>query len=201
MPANPRLFGGGYRDVLDNPQHTAGLDRGSLRITGIHPVGDTLTRVVARLDHPMDAAVWRVANATIRLEIPGLDEGEIVSRVYTVREVRDAADGVEVVVDFVRHAHVSPVLRWLDAAAIGDTVPIIGPRQHFLPAFLPGRAVALFADETAIPALASILRDWHEGYEGTVWIEARDAALVDELSAPAGVTLHWLAAGAPGALV
>ena len=55
-----------------------------------------------------------------------------------------------------------------------------------------GKRVALFADETAIPAVYAILRAWPQGTSGTLWIETPEPGAVAELPQPKGVTCHLL---------
>lgn len=69
---------------------------------------------------------------------------------------------------------------------------ILGPRPHFCPPFVDGVPVGLFADETAIPALATILRDWPDGRPGEAWVQTPDEAVVGDLPQHANVTVHWI---------
>lgn len=165
------LYGGRYRRVLHHPDHREGVNYGTMTLTGLRELAPSVVRITARLEHEGDRDRWRVTNPAIRLELPDVTSTTTVSRVYTVRECRIDDDGITIDVDIVRHAGLSPVMRWLDEATVGTSVPILGPRPHFCPAFVDCAPVGLFADETAIPALATILRDWPAGHVGKAWVE------------------------------
>lgn len=180
-----------YRTVLEHPEHATGVDRGALAVTGLRRVGPGTIRVRGRLDHPMGSEIWSGTNPAIRLELPDGDGG-VVSRVYTVRSFAETPDGRFIDVDVIRHRDSSPAMAWLDALSVGDRVTVLGPRPHFTPRFEPGRPVALFADETAVPALATIFRDWPDAAMGTAWVETADVEAIDDLPVPDTVELCWL---------
>lgn len=188
------LYGGRHQKVLDHPDHRAGVNHGTMTVTAVAEIAPSVVRVIATLDHDGDAERWRVTNPAIRLELPDVKSDAMVSRVYTVRDYRESSAGVrELDVDIVRHEGDSPVMRWLAAAQPGIAVRILGPRPHFCPAIVSERPAWMFADETAIPALATILRDWVQpGVRGEAWVETPDEAVFTELEAPEGVALHWL---------
>lgn len=134
-------------------------------------------------------------------------------RTYTVRAWRDAAR--ELIVDMVLHAdedgHSGPAGRWAREAVVGSRLHILGPCRHGEPTeggieFHPGdaRHLLLAGDETAVPAIASIL-DHLRGAEvtGQALLEVPSAADVQQLSGPAGIEVIWLPRdGAPtGALL
>src|SRR5690606_26923044 len=144
-------------------------------------------------------APWRLPNLAIRIEVEVPEGQRPISRIYTIRSFDEARGVVEV--DFVMHEDESPAMRWLAQAGKDTVVTLTGPRPHYLPAWEAGRKVAVFADETAIPAVCSILQNWQAGVEGAVHIETADRAAFEELPQVAGVTLHlWLRAPdeAPG---
>lgn len=188
------IHNGRYQKVLDHPDHRAGINHGTMTVTGITEIGASVVRIEAVLDHDGDVARWGVTNPAIRLELPDAGGENVVSRVYTVRNFRESPSGAHVIdVDIVRHDAQSPVMTWLATARPGTAVRILGPRQHFCPARMEGRPTWLFADETAIPALATILRDWHSmDAGGQAWVETPDETVFAELEAPENVALHWL---------
>lgn len=126
-----------------------------------------------------------------------------VSRIYTLRRF-DAASGT-LEIDFVIHDDDSPAMRWLRAARPGTRVAMVGPRQHLVPRHAPGKRAAIFADETAIPAVFAILNDWPEGASGSLWIETGEPGAFEELPRLSGVDYHLLhrtaPAGTTGALL
>jgi NADPH-dependent ferric siderophore reductase len=189
------VYGGRHRRVLEHPDHREGINHGTMTIGAIADITPSLVRVEATLDHEGDASRWLVTNPAIRLELPDLDGSSTVSRVYTVRSYREDGDRRIIEVDIVRHEGASPVMLWLSRARIGTSVRILGPRPHFCPPFIEERPTLLFADETAIPALATILRDWPESRTGLIWAEAPDRTVIDELRVPDGVEIRWLSRG------
>jgi NADPH-dependent ferric siderophore reductase len=123
-------------------------------------------------------------------------------RTYTVRAVRPELGEVDV--DMVIHEaganeHCGPALRWLQTAAVGDELLLLGPDARFdgphggVDFHAPEGAELLIAgDETATPAIAAILEDLPVTARGHVFIEVPTAADVLELDAPADVEVHWL---------
>lgn len=198
---SPTLYGGKFSDVLDHPGHRAGVNHGTMTVTEIRDVAPSVVRISATMEHEGERERWLITNPAIRLELPNLEGDALVSRVYTVREARVNADEFSIDVDIVRHPGESPVMRWLAAAKVGTEVRILGPRPHFTPAFPPASTVGLFADETAIPALATILRDWPQGVPARAWVETPDRDVARELIVPDGVEVNWIErdiASAPG---
>lgn len=199
--ASPRLFGGRFREALDHSGNTDGLRRGTAVVAAIDRIGSTVVRVRGRLNHPMPSEAWAITNPTVRIEIPGTGRDELVSRVYTVRDFGEAGDARHIDLDFVLHDEPSPVMAWLQDLRPGDRIDLIGPRAHVLPVLVDGRPCELLADETGIPALHTILRDWPAGAEGRAWAWARDRRVVDELPQPVGVKVEWLDAAGRRSLV
>ncbi|SKB01446.1 NADPH-dependent ferric siderophore reductase, contains FAD-binding and SIP domains [Agreia bicolorata] len=98
-------------------------------------------------------ALWR--------ELPDQHRNPI--RTYTVRDVR--AELREIDVDVVVHPVDGPASIWAETAAIGDELIVLGPNAlhegvHGGVDFLPpphAERILLAGDETALPAIASIL--------------------------------------------
>lgn len=123
-------------------------------------------------------------------------------RTYTVREVRGLGEHRRLVVDIVVHEPVAgepdgPGNRWASTASVGDRLLVLVPRRghefggrEFAPA--PTDRLLLVADETAVPAVAGILRDLGAGAAGCALLEVPTSADVQALEAPAGVEVHWL---------
>lgn len=125
-------------------------------------------------------------------------------RTYTVRQLR--ADVGEVDVDFVLHppAHggkAGPASSWAENVRLGDRVVLIGPNVHAGPCsgieFTPGisRRILLVGDETAVPAIASILASLDPETIGHAIIEVPKASDFQDLVAPAGIDIQWIARG------
>ncbi len=118
-------------------------------------------------------------------------------RTYTVRDVRQ--DRREVDVDFVRHGDAGPASAWAGRAAVGAACLLVGPDRRGDSALAgvewrPGAAteVLLAGDETAVPAVGSILGSLPGHVRGQVFLEVPTDADVLHLAAPAGVDVRWL---------
>ncbi|KQY57127.1 MULTISPECIES: siderophore-interacting protein [unclassified Nocardioides] len=132
------------------------------------------------------------------MDIPTEERGHL--RTYTVREVRGSGAETRLVVDFVLHlaeGATGPGSAWAASAKVGDRLVTLAPRRG-VPfggiEFEPGTArnLLLVGDETALPAIASILHDLPVSAVGTAFIEVPVAADVQELDGPDGVELIWL---------
>lgn len=122
-------------------------------------------------------------------------------RTYTVRDVRGSGSGTRLVVDIVVHEDgvAGPGAAWALAAQAGDRVVVLGPRRgvpyggiEFAPP-ADARSLLLIGDETAVPAIASILEDLTEPARGVVFVEVPTPADIADLQAPPGLELCWLA--------
>ena len=113
-------------------------------------------------------------------------------RVYTVRAFRPVAGEVDI--DFALHGDSGPASRWAAAARPGDKVVMIGA-AHGHPVTdvawrPPASAIRLLvaADETAVPAAASILEGLDRPVTAFLEVPTRDDCL--PISGPAAIT--WL---------
>lgn len=99
------------------------------------------------------------------------DEEKPPMRTYTGREfnfAHETAHGAdEIVIDFVRHGDHGPASRWVGQTFIGDEVVLVGPSARgagreggieFAPP-ASARRIILAGDETAAPAICSIIED------------------------------------------
>lgn len=120
-------------------------------------------------------------------------------RTYTVRRVR--RDAAEVDVDFALHDDGGgPASRWAAGAIAGDRVAIAGPDAGFpgdhggrdFRAHAGVRQVLLAGDETAVPAIASILECLPAGARGHALLEVPHAVDALDLDHPPGVRVSWL---------
>ncbi|GAA4568738.1 siderophore-interacting protein [Micromonospora coerulea] len=121
-----------------------------------------------------------------------------VMRSYTVREQR--RERAELDIDFVRHGDVGPASRWAGRARPGDRVALLGPAapdertvRFRPPAGTDG--VLLVADETALPAVASILTWLPAGTPARVLVEVPDAGDAQPLPTAARAELNWVVRG------
>lgn len=140
------------------------------------------------------AQTWRQA----WLRMQESERGEL--RSYTVREARLGQPNPEIDVDFVLHpgGPQGPAARWAEGLRIGDPALVMGPRAAAGSCqgieFAPGTArhVLLAGDETALPAIAGILRDLPAGIRTEAFIEVPDAGMVEDLPSRATATVTWL---------
>lgn len=123
-------------------------------------------------------------------------------RTYTVRDVVGSGADTRLVVDIVLHddhdgGAAGPGSSWASRAAVGDRLVLMAPRRGHAYGgieFVPGNArrVLLVGDETAVPAIAGILRDLPADASGTAVLEVPLTEDVQDLTAPPGVEVRWL---------
>jgi len=128
-------------------------------------------------------------------------------RTYTVRAARVDGPRPEVDVDFVLHSHQGssgPAAAWAESASVGDRMLLLGPNAgctdryggiEWQPPATGGR-VLLVGDETAVPAVASILETLPASSSGHALLEVPTAADFLALRSAADVKVTWLARSA-----
>ena len=110
-----------------------------------------------------------------------------VSRRYTIRHLDNAARRLDL--DVVMHGH-GPGAAWAASVAIGDDVEVFGPRGKLLPSTA---AWQLFAgDESAIPAIAEMIRALPPGTAGVALIEVGDADDEQPIAATELIDVRWM---------
>lgn len=130
-------------------------------------------------------------------------------RSYTVRSLRTTAQGTELDVDFVIHPDSTgsgaPGSHWARTAAPGTAAVIIGPDAKAITAATPQSAtgirwnpqgagqVLLAGDETAVPAISSILGTLPGDVTGQAFLEVQDSRDFQEISTGSAVRITWLA--------
>ncbi|RCS67546.1 ATP-binding cassette domain-containing protein [Brachybacterium alimentarium] len=144
------------------------------------------------------------------LQIDPRDRGWM--RTYTVRDFRAAghpgnvSEHPEIDVDFVLHLEPEQAFgsgvaaHWAHGAEVGDTVSMLGPNKHLVGPdyggieFRPGtaRTVLLVGDETALPAIGSILESLPASITGHALVEIPDASDEQHLLTRSGVQVRWL---------
>lgn len=173
--------------ALDSKDHNKDLNFVRGVVESLESPSETLLRVKISLQDAGDDPLWLRPNVSFRLNL-GADF-EDASRIYTVRSFDVANQSFDM--DVVIHPGQSPMMRWADSVRLHDVVRIVGPRPHFI---FPetDKPVAVFADETAIPALYSILRSLPAGARGVAWVQSRAALPVDELPGLQNFPIHRL---------
>jgi len=130
-------------------------------------------------------------------------------RTYTTRAVRRPGgpvpprhgSGTEVVIDMVVHGDTGPATRWARRAEVGAPLALLGPDLRSEgphggvefrepPAGVP---LLLAGDETAVPAITSILERLPQQATGAALLEVPEDGDRWEVAAPPGVEVTWLA--------
>lgn len=135
------------------------------------------------------------------LQIPEDERGHM--RTYTVRAVHGTGEDTRLVVDFALHgeggAHgePGPGSSWAARATVGDRLAVLAPRRG-VPfggiEFVPGaaRRLLLVGDETAVPAICSILEDLPHGTRGAAFLEVPEVGDLLDVRRPLGMEVVWL---------
>ncbi|MGO2660609.1 siderophore-interacting protein [Mycetocola reblochoni] len=168
---------------------TSGLDQ---RIKLILPGPDGTISDIGQRD---EAAITEGGWYQIWRDIP--TERRSPLRTYTVRRIDPVAR--RLVIDFVVHPGAGPAGAWAEAAAPGAELVIVGPDQRSEGSALgidwhpgPARRVLLAGDETAVPAIGSILESLGPEYDVDVLLEVPTSADAIPIDAAEGVRLRWL---------
>ncbi|NQX12809.1 siderophore-interacting protein [Microbacteriaceae bacterium VKM Ac-2855] len=121
-------------------------------------------------------------------------------RTYTARAVRPARSEVDI--DFVAHGDAGPASAWVGTARPGDELVLVGPdalaeENRGGICWHPGtaRSFLLAGDETAVPAIASILETLPQKATGAVFLEVPTHEDRIAISAPVGVSVQWVVRG------
>lgn len=131
-------------------------------------------------------------------------------RTYTVREHRPEL--AEFDVDFVLHGDTGPGSAFAGRARPGDKVGIWAPNADFEHGPRPSgveykldavrERTLIVGDETALPAVSSILEALPEGVRAKVFMEVSDPAEAQRFTTRAEAEVHWVRRGpAPGPAV
>ncbi|QEO13786.1 siderophore-interacting protein [Agromyces intestinalis] len=115
-----------------------------------------------------------------------------VIRNYTVREFR--RETRELDIDFVVHGDAGVAGPWAESLPVGATVALIDQGCGYRPVADADR-VLLVGDESALPAIAGILRDLPRDARGHAVIEVPDLDDRRPVEAPDGVEVHWVDRG------
>ncbi|WP_277091356.1 siderophore-interacting protein [Acinetobacter gerneri] len=149
----------------------------------------SISRITGKID-TSQTELWALPNVALRLLFANSENNLPISRVYTVRAFD--AEKSEIEIDLVKHADLSPAMQWLNTVQVGDNIKIIGPRPHFAPDFSLDKHVVMFADDTAIPALYSILQHWQKGISADLYIESFEENIIQQLPLSDQIRIHFL---------
>ncbi|QTE30631.1 siderophore-interacting protein [Pengzhenrongella sicca] len=205
MPAHPRLF---TAQVVRSERRSPSFQRVTIAGAQIDEF------VWAGFDHWFRLFIPPTAGAALvlpdvagrswwkpYLAIPEPDRPHCSN--YTVADVRQAGGETELDIDVVLHWDAQgrvagPVAIWSVSAAPGAEVALLDQGLLFDP---PGDAggIRLVADETGLPAVRGILRHLPAAAVGSAILEVPTSGDVEDLAAPAGVHVTWLARDDPRA--
>ena len=114
-------------------------------------------------------------------------EARPTMRTYTVRRFDPQAGELDV--DFVLHDGHGPAAAWARDARPGCWVGVSEPGGRYLPD--PGADFHIvIGDESALPAVATVLAALPAGVPTTAFVEVADAA--EEQRLPGGAAVHWV---------
>lgn len=114
------------------------------------------------------------------------------TRSYTVR-AHDPLRGT-VDVDFVLHPDAGPATRWARSAAPGDVLGMFGPSAYFATPVPLGTTdwMLLAGDESALPAIGTIIEALPPGAAAVAYVEVADAAEEQRFATAGDVRVRWL---------
>ncbi|WP_081408606.1 siderophore-interacting protein [Acinetobacter larvae] len=175
--------------VLEQDDHMNGMQQLSMTVVEMTRPYASICRIRGKID-PSHPQLWQLPNVAIRLDVEQHDQQRPSSRIYTVRHYDIARNEIEI--DFVIHADASPAMRWLQQAQVGTEILLTGPRPHFSPDFQAQRHNVIFADDTAIPAVYSMLQQWPDHVSGDIYIDSLQPEQLQELPRPQRVNFHFI---------
>lgn len=120
-------------------------------------------------------------------------------RSFTVRR-HDPARG-EIDIDFVLHGSTGPAVRWARSAAPGQVLGRYGPAEAYRKPLRRGDWYLFAGDESAIPAVGSLLESLAPAARALVFLEVASAAEEQQLSTPDDARVVWLHRDAGESLV
>ncbi|MEU3828431.1 siderophore-interacting protein [Streptomyces sp. NPDC029080] len=191
-----------------------------LQVTGITRVTPRMARVTFEADH-LDDSVGRSPDQQLKLCFPRPGQQEPVlpeqsddatgwyqaflaipederpwMRSFTLRRRVPGTRSVEI--DFVLHGDTGPATSWAGSARPGDRIGMVGPsavyaRPVTLTDSIAGADWLLLAgDETALPAIGTLLEALPEGTRAVAYLEVADSAERQTFETAGDVDLHWL---------
>lgn len=111
-------------------------------------------------------------------------------RSFTVRSYHPGSGLMAV--DFVLHGHDGPATRWARTAGPGDVAGMVGPSSAYARPLPRAGHLLLAGDESALPAIGTILEALPAGARATVCAEVADAAEEQRFDSAAEVTVCWV---------
>ena len=127
----------------------------------------------------------------VKVFVPQIDQAGPPGRAYTIKAIRQEPASMDL--DFVIHEH-GLCSTWATEAKPNDVIEIAGPRAGFRLASST-RHLLLGGDETALPAISSILGVLPENIEADAYIEIPGHSAPSELTRRANCRVTWLGRG------
>ncbi|MBN9675516.1 siderophore-interacting protein [Salipiger bermudensis] len=112
--------------------------------------------------------------------------------VYTTRAIEVSGAAARITFDVFRHAG-GRVTEWCDRVAPGAEIAMTGPGGGGLPEMAGW--MGLVGDETALPVMIRILEAMPDNTRGEAVLFVPDAADIQSLRHPEGVSLRWVLRG------
>ncbi|MFQ3556630.1 siderophore-interacting protein [Streptomyces gramineus] len=194
-----------------------------IQVTGITRITPRMARVTFEADHLEDPA-GRTPDQQLKLCFPRPGQERPVlpeqsddatgwyqaflaipederpwMRSFTLRRRVPGTNTVEV--DFVLHGDSGPASAWAESARPGDRLGMVGPSALYAgPASLTDSIASadwllIAGDETALPAIGTLLEALPERVRAEVYIEVADQTAQQTFRTAGDVTLYWLHRG------
>ena len=177
------------KKLLKQNDHMRTLEQIELTITAISRPFPSILRLRGKID-TVQPDMWEKPNLAVRIGVAQDAEQSLITRVYTIRSFDP--DRHEVEIDLIEHEDESPAMQWIHSAKVGTKTQLIGPRPHFVPDFNTKKHIVMFSDETALPALYSILQFWPEDIHADIFIESNEPNILEYLPKHSQVHMHLL---------
>ncbi|MFH9203258.1 siderophore-interacting protein [Streptomyces anulatus] len=117
-------------------------------------------------------------------------------RSFTIRHRRPGSTSLTI--DFVLHGDTGPATSWAGTARPGDQLGMVGPSAIYAGPVPLSTSIAasdwllLAGDETALPAIATLLESLPAGARAIAYIEVADAGERQHFDTRGEVTVNWL---------
>ena len=124
----------------------------------------------------------------IKILLPDSKEDRSLGRAYTIRHYD--VPRAELTLDLILHEH-GPGAEWGRRLEIGNAVSFLGPAGDFrIDSTAPGYLFAV--DETALPAVASIVEHLHTDKPVRLVIEISDREEIQQINTSSQLDIRWL---------
>lgn len=157
-----------------------------VEVVSIHQPTPKVRRIVVS-GHSLKSFVSDLPGQWVKIFLPDA-KGPSVGRAFTIRDFDSTAH--QLTFDIALHEG-GPMSAWGLKARIGDVLDVAGPRGGFKGAS-PRSWLLLAGDETALPALASIIRQLPASLHVHLFIEVTDESEQQFLATQPRVQVRWV---------